>query len=312
MVDKKKEFHKFLSDLDLSPIVEFTFKYKDADIFILREDKLPFSYGGNKLRIALEIFKDFFENKYEIMLSYGSLNSNFNRVIADLCKKFNIPCYILSSVNDEEYESLKNINRKKHFNEILCDKAGAKRFFCKKEDVRLELENLMKKLSCKGKKIYYINKGLDGKGNEDILERAYEELFSEYIDYSKFSFIYLAYGTGSTYRGILKAKTKLKDFKPYLVGISIARDIDSKDYKNNAFILSKYKGKYYGSKEKEIYDFINNIYTKYNIALDPIYTAKAFFGMLKEIENNNIKGNILFIHTGGYPIYKEYILNQFE
>jgi D-cysteine desulfhydrase len=36
------------------------------------------------------------------------------------------------------------------------------------------------------------------------------------------------------------------------------------------------------------------------MVLDPVYTGKAFFGMLAEIDNGNLAGkNILFVHTGG-------------
>lgn len=41
-----------------------------------------------------------------------------------------------------------------------------------------------------------------------------------------------------------------------------------------------------------------------SIILDPIYTGKAFYGMCEYIKKENIKGkNILFIHTGGMPLF---------
>lgn len=43
---------------------------------------------------------------------------------------------------------------------------------------------------------------------------------------------------------------------------------------------------------------------KYGIPLDSTYTGKAFQGMKKYIAENNIKNkNILFIHTGGTPLF---------
>jgi len=33
--------------------------------------------------------------------------------------------------------------------------------------------------------------------------------------------------------------------------------------------------------------------------LDPVYTGKAFIGMVTELKNITTKCNVLFIHTGG-------------
>ena len=49
------------------------------------------------------------------------------------------------------------------------------------------------------------------------------------------------------------------------------------------------------------------MYKNFSLYLDPIYTAKAFYGLLSEIELGNIKGKTLFVHSGGYPLYKDFI-----
>ena len=42
----------------------------------------------------------------------------------------------------------------------------------------------------------------------------------------------------------------------------------------------------------------------YGIPLDETYTGKAFTGMTEYIKKENITGkNILFIHTGGTPLF---------
>ena len=43
---------------------------------------------------------------------------------------------------------------------------------------------------------------------------------------------------------------------------------------------------------------------QYGIPLDSTYTGKAFRGMLSYLEENGIHGQkILFIHTGGTPLF---------
>ena len=46
------------------------------------------------------------------------------------------------------------------------------------------------------------------------------------------------------------------------------------------------------------------IMTQYGIPLDTTYTGKAFAGMLSHIKQERLKGKtILFIHTGGTPLF---------
>ena len=43
---------------------------------------------------------------------------------------------------------------------------------------------------------------------------------------------------------------------------------------------------------------------KYGIPLDPTYTGKAFFGMEQYLRRERVTGkNILFLHTGGTPLF---------
>ena len=57
---------------------------------------------------------------------------------------------------------------------------------------------------------------------------------------------------------------------------------------------------------------VQNVMTQYGIPMDSTYTGKAFAGMLDYIENNQLnRKNILFIHTGGTPLYFDY-LNKIE
>ena len=49
------DFEKLLQSIDLSIKLEPLYKYRDTDIFLLRDDKINFSYGGNKVRLAIEL-----------------------------------------------------------------------------------------------------------------------------------------------------------------------------------------------------------------------------------------------------------------
>ena len=66
-------------------------------------------------------------------------------------------------------------------------------------------------------------------------------------------------------------------------------------------VIDKYRGPRYGACVPEVYDLIQAVARLEGIILDPVYTGKAFHGMLKEIERGRFDGlsDIVFIHTGG-------------
>ncbi|MCG4584559.1 1-aminocyclopropane-1-carboxylate deaminase, partial [Anaerosalibacter bizertensis] len=68
--------------------------------------------------------------------------------------------------------------------------------------------------------------------------------------------------------------------------------------------IDDYVLKGYGHYNKEILETIKEVLIKDGIPLDTTYTGKAFWGMKEYIKKNQIKGkNILFIHTGGTPLF---------
>ena len=66
------------------------------NIYVKREDLIPFSFGGNKVRIAANYFKDLITNDFDAVMSYGASSSNMCRVIAAMAKKYGINCFIVS------------------------------------------------------------------------------------------------------------------------------------------------------------------------------------------------------------------------
>ena len=45
------------------------------------------------------------------------------------------------------------------------------------------------------------------------------------------------------------------------------------------------------------------------LPLDPTYTGKAFRGMLDYLDDRGVRGkSVLFLHTGGTPLFYDYLL----
>jgi len=67
------------------------------------------------------------------------------------------------------------------------------------------------------------------------------------------------------------------------------------------YVIDDYMGPAYAKAEPEIFDTIERVGRSEGIVLDPVYTGKAFHGMLSEIERGRFddSNDIVFIHTGG-------------
>ena len=341
-----------------SPI-EYIGEYFGSHIYMKRDDKLPFSYGGNKVRIAHELMTDIRAGGYTAVISYGSASSNMNRAIADMANAYGIKCYVIiktehgaeakaETENVSEAKAVKeteNVSEAEHKlearvrtsveketeNERLVKRTGAELIYCSDNNVRACVEAVLARAAEEGYKPYYIYGDSTGSGNELSLMRAscreYAEIKAYELENSiDFDAIVLTAGTGMTIAGLAAAvNDELKatgTHTPKLIGISAARTTANSLAHIRNDLLTYYKGD--ESRIKQLPQIIDNYlcggYGQYNddiesvildmeskgTALDPCYTGKSYCGMLSEIRKGHLKGDILFIHTGGYPVYLDW------
>lgn len=294
--------------------------YSDGknNFYMKREDLLHFSFGGNKVRIAEKYFKDMERKKCDSIIAYGSSQSNLCRVISNIASQKNVDCYVISPTDREE--------KKESNNNTLVLLSNANIINCPKDKVSSTIEELIINLKKSGKNPYYIYGDIYGKGNEIVPMYAYLEAYEEIRDYEKandivFDYIFHASGTGITQSGLISGMLKHNDIKK-IIGISIAR---SSEYQrkiifenvalftrindnNLIFDSIRFEDKYisdgYGKYNNQIVNIVKTVLACDGIPLDLTYTGKAFWGMSEYIKENNIKDkNILFIHTGGLPIF---------
>jgi len=66
-------------------------------------------------------------------------------------------------------------------------------------------------------------------------------------------------------------------------------------------VLDGYVGAGYGVASEEIFGLISELAALEGVVLDPVYTGKAFAGMVTEIKDGRFEGcrDIVFMHTGG-------------
>lgn len=287
-----------------------------------REDLLNFSWGGNKLRIAWEYYTDMESKQSNCIIGYGNTRSNLCRVLSNIASSKGIECHIISPADEDG-------SRVETFNSLIAKMCGAHIHFCNKSNVAKSVEQVLGECKAKGLKPYYIYGDQFGKGNESIPVRAYVKVYKEIANQSrklgiKFDYIFLATGTGMTQAGLIAGR-QINGGSENIVGISVARSSEKGSNVIKNFCQSYFKSKNlnlntgqidvlddyicagYGKYDDKISHIINNMVINYGIPLDPTYTGKAYAGMLETIKNQNISGNVLFIHTGGTPLFFDYM-----
>ena len=294
--------------------------FNHNDLYIKREDLIPFSFGGNKSRKAELFFREVDERKCDCVVTYGSSSSNHCRVVSNMCAQRGLPCYIISP----EEASVPT------FNSEMMALFGAKITVVPVEQVHDTIESLLESLRAEGKKTYFI----PGGGHGNIGTQAYVNCYNEIREWERengihFDYVFHASGTGTTQAGLVCGQIMNGDDRR-IIGISIARKnprgrqvvVDSiREYlkgigcicpdeviEENTLFVDSYTGNGYGDSNSD--ETIKTMMLQYGIPMDSTYTGKAFMGMKDYIATERISdSNILFIHTGGTPLFFDYLKN---
>lgn len=294
---------------------------KYSSLYVKREDMIPYSFGGNKARKAQLFFEEIDNGDYDYVVTYGSSHSNHCRVVANMAAERGLKCVIVgpSEVSDSTYNS------------IMMEVFGAEIIVVPVEEVSRTIDNKLDELRQSGHRPYFIMGGGHGNIGTKAYVRCYEEIKQFEIDNDlEFDYIFFASGTGTTQAGLVCGQLLYGDDRK-IIGISIARknprgrdvvidsirefleaepnvelgkDITEDEISEKTIFLDDYTGDGYGVDNVEIEDTIRKSLVTYGMPLDSTYTGKAFLGMEKYIQENHIEDkNILFIHTGGTPLF---------
>lgn len=284
----------------------------EKNLYIKRDDLIPYSFGGNKARKSYLFFEDIDAGDYDYVVTYGSSHSNHCRVISNMAAARGMPCII---VGPEEVSDVT-------YNSRFMNLFGAEIITVPVNEVHNTIEKKLEELRKDGRKPYFI----PGGGHGNIGTKAYVQCYDEIKKYEEeqgvfFDYIFFASGTGTTHAGLVCGQIKCNDDRQ-IIGISIARknprgrevvldsireylpEIPEDEIRKKTIFLDEYTGEGYGKENSETAEIIKESMVKYGIPLDVTYTGKAFLGMKKYIEEMRIENRkILFIHTGGTPLF---------
>ena len=317
-----------------TPIYKCNGLIEGNEIFIKRDDLLPFSFGGNKVRKAQKFYMEIMEQEPDVLVTYGSSSSNHCRIIANLASALGISCEIISP-QENNHETA---------NSKIVRSLGAKVRYCPVDRVKETIDKTMQELEQCGKPYFIMGGGHGNPGTEGYVDAYHEILEYEEENGLGFDYIFHASGTGATQAGLVVGQLLQyhRREQQKIVGISIARLVDPgrkvvynsvtdylekmaeqqkitlekkeelvKKTEELVCFTDKYRLNGYGCYNEAVLETVKEVELKEGIAMDTTYVGKAFWGMKQYLKEEKIQGKkILFIHTGGTPLYFNLILDH--
>jgi len=294
-------------------IEKLRFTYNDIDVYIKRDDQTGFELSGNKVRKLEYSYKEAIDQKSDTVITCGGIQSNHCRATAIAGVKLGFEVHLVLKKNEVPSQG----------NYFLDEMIGANIHLISEDDYKNRhaiMNELKETLEKENKTVYLIPEGAsNGIGNI-----GYETCFYEIEDQEKalgieFDYLVSAYGSGSTYAGLLMGiKNNNREtlnigyniYNPNVDTYKMVADLmnQTKVYKaipeieeDDVNISPDYVGLGYAKSTEEEIDFIKTFARKEGILLDSVYTGKAMYGLMQDIYAGKYKAgsNILFIHTGG-------------
>ena len=267
--------------LQLHPIIH-RLHYKDYRLSMLRLDLIHPEISGNKwfklahnLHKARELGKD-------TILTFGGAFSNHIAATAFACKQegFKSTGIIRGEESARQNPTL-----------LAAHANGMELFFVSREEYKQKEEAAyLEALNERLPNAWIVPEG----GNNAEGQQGCEMILSEATN--RFTHIFCAYGTGTTFKGI--AKTLQASQK--LTGVHVLKYEAVTDLPGTE-ILNSYHFGGYARHTQELLDFKAWFEKESGIVLDYVYTAKLCYAVFDLINKGQIAAdeNIMIIHSGG-------------
>ncbi|KAK7320216.1 hypothetical protein RJT34_04952 [Clitoria ternatea] len=289
----------------------------DTELWIKRDDLTGMQLSGNKVRKLEFLLADAIAEGADCVISIGGIQSNHCRATAVAAKYLNLDSHLILRT-DQDHEDPGLVG-----NLLVERMLGAHIHLVSKHDYAnigaLTLTNLLKQnLINQGRTPYVVPLG----GSNPLGTWAYIEAIREIENQVhtatpdvKFDDIVTACSSGATIAGLslgsslstLKAKVhafNVCDDPDYFYTVvqglldGLKAGVNSRDIAH----IQNAKGIGYAMSTTEELKFIKEVAQATGVVLDPVYSGKAAYALLKDMSENPKKWEgrkVLFIHTGG-------------
>ena len=282
------------------------------NIWIKRDDLCGVALGGNKVRKLEFLLADARAQGCDTVFTTGGAQSNHAMLTAACAARLGMQC-VLPLKKRGVTEHLGNL--------ILDDIYGAQVKFIdtdRYDDIYAEMDRMSAELAKEGRKAYHIPVG----GSTPLGALGYVNCVREFTAQAeeagvKIGHIVSATGSGGTTAGLLLgAKLFQPGVKVTGIGVDndpfeeIVPDLAAKaadilecsfEREQDDFEMVYHVGQGYAIPNAEDTPYIEELARMEGILLDPVYTGKAWAGMLKLLKDGYFgdEDNIVFVHTGG-------------
>jgi D-cysteine desulfhydrase len=289
--------------------------FEGPDIYIKRDDLTGMGKTGNKVRKLEFLIAEALQDGVQVLITCGGLQSNHSRATALAAAKVGIKSHLV--LRDSAGGDIDG-------NLFIDRLVGAEVDFITPQQYE-QVDDLMhrraEEYAQKGIKAYVIPEGgstaLGALGYVVAIEEVCRQMKTLHVE---FDHVISAVGSGGTLAGMLLGKSAY-EMKAQIHGINVCDDaphfqdrisniireakrrfgFDLNLHKKDINIIDGYVGKGYGLNRQEEIELIKLVARTEGIILDPVYTAKAMFGLKDQIRKGRFTKSekILFWHTGG-------------
>lgn len=283
----------------LQKINEEQLTARGITLLVKRDDLIHPEVSGNKWRKLKYIIEHFRQSKNERVLTFGGAFSNHLLATASAGNQLGISS--IGIVRGEELSVASNPLLKR------CEELGMHLQFVSREEYTLRsMKEYHEELILQFPNSYIIPEG--GANYYGMI--GCQELVKELPECDH---IFVAQGTGTTSCGLSIGITRQT-----LHVVPAIKNFDSKNEMKSLFIKSGFEDELteellenivvhndhhfggYAKQSKELIDFIEYCGKKHQLPLDKVYTSKAFYGMMQELQKEAYNhSTVVFIHTGG-------------
>jgi len=290
-----------------------------CDLWIKRDDLTGFAGGGNKGRKLEYLLADALAGGCDTVVTCGAMQSNFIRQLGAACSMFQLHCAaaVMTMPFDGQAGAAVSSLTADGGNVLLDRLLGVELFQLPDDDwlvLYAKMEELAARLEAEGRTVYRIPVGGSSPLGAYAFYLAGLEVQRQAV--GVFDWIVFASSSGSTHTGLAYA---FRDTKTTVLGIcsdpepeitaefaemgkGLAAILGIEPLPESAFNMRfDYVGEGYGAPYLGAYEAIRLVARREAILLDPVYTGKAFAGLLDLTKRGEIGGRILFWHTGGTP-----------
>ncbi|UYP32305.1 D-cysteine desulfhydrase [Pseudomonas sp. Z8(2022)] len=289
------------------------------DIWIKRDDLTPLALGGNKARKLEYLAADARAKGADILVTAGAIQSNHVRQTAAVAAQLGLDCLALleNPIDSRSEDYLSNGNR------LLLDLFGAEVENVANLDNADELlEAACQRLGAAGRRPYAVPIGGSNALGALGYVRGGLELAEQIAASGQyFAAVVLASGSAGTHAGLALALASARP-ATRVIGVTVSRNEAAQKPKVegllqrtaellgmkvpaelNLELWDAYFAPCYGEANPGALDAIRLLARLEAILLDPVYTGKAFAGLLDGLSRGAFPGDgpLLFLHTGGAP-----------